>query len=67
MFNDKFVYTNIVCFDVGCFSFGYELYAPRAHLRKGTPLLSIIIIIFNTHKHKLVHYFTIQIKKSETK
>ena len=59
MFNDKFVYTNIVCFDVSCFSFGYELYAPRAHLRKGTPLLSIIIIIFNTHKHthKLYMYY----------
>ena len=34
MFDDKFVYVNIVYFDVSCFSLGYEMYMPMAHLRK---------------------------------
>ena len=33
MFDDKFVYINIVSFDVGCF--GYEIHVSRSHLRKG--------------------------------
>ena len=33
--DDKFVYVNIVCFDVGCFSSTAKMYAPRDHLRKG--------------------------------
>ena len=31
------MYVSRVCFDVGWFSFYYEMYAPRAHLRKGAP------------------------------
>ena len=35
MFDDKFVYIDIVCFDVG-FYLEHEMYVPRVHLRKGT-------------------------------
>ena len=34
MFDDRFVSIEIMCFDVGCFYLEYEMYAPRAHLRK---------------------------------
>ena len=44
MFDDKFVYVNIVCFDgvflmVFCFVFCMKMYAPRPHLRKGVIII----------------------------
>ena len=39
MFDDKSVYSSIVCFDVSFFIFylpEYEMYTPRADLRNGT-------------------------------
>ena len=35
MFDDRFVSIEIMCFDVGCFYLKYEMYTPRARLRKG--------------------------------
>ena len=35
MFDDRFVYIETMCFGVGCFYLEYEMYAPRAHLKKG--------------------------------
>ena len=36
MFDDEFVYMNTVRFDIGRFYVEYEMYAPKAHLRKGS-------------------------------
>ena len=46
MFDDKFVYIDIVCFDVGCFYLEYEMYVPRVHLRKGTLRLHYYLLIY---------------------
>ena len=35
MFDDRFVYIEIMCFDVGCFYLEHEMYASRVRLRKG--------------------------------
>ena len=44
--NDKFVYINIVCFDVGCFWLEYEMYAPRDLLRAYAFWDRAIIILY---------------------
>ena len=36
MSDDEFVYMNTVRFDIGHFYVEYEMYAPKAHLRKGS-------------------------------
>ena len=46
VFDDKFVYINIVCCDVGCFYLGYEMYArPRTDHKTLLLPLSLLLLL----------------------